>query len=406
MSSDEDVAKCKNIEVFEDPGDFYFVKYSSIRNHHDKRFLRKICSACPGTVPWVATEKVHGVHFSIVVRRDNESEKGDINHITSGGGYRLCAGRRTGFVTKEEVFHNYEEVIEKYVGSAIKAFEFIVEEELCNFELMQLSIHGELFGGEYPHNDVERIETTAAVQKGLYYSNQNDFIAFDLHTGGDGGGYLDYADIVKVCRHSGFLYSEPLHEGTLEELLSLDNTFETVLPQKLYGLPRLEDNIAEGFVLRPTQEIRLPNGERAILKSKTHRFAEIDGSIRPFTECQEYPGKLKSKSSEMSKGGEKNIGGLEENAIILNRSRDVNVVWRALCTYVTRPRLANVMSKKNYSKKEVVHALASDALEEFSRSHNDERVLGMYIDLSAKDTDTVEKLLENASRNLVQLCFA
>lgn len=64
---------------------------------------------------------------------------------------------------------------------------------------------GELFGGAYPSAEVEAIEGLQAIQTGVYYSNEIQFIAFDVRISTDENGskkslYLDFSDIFDLAK--------------------------------------------------------------------------------------------------------------------------------------------------------------------------------------------------------------
>lgn len=48
---------------------------------------------------------------------------------------------------------------------------------------------------------------------------------------------------------------------------------------KLYGLPTIEDNIVEGFIIKAIPEIKNKFGERFIIKYKTKKFSEIENAV-------------------------------------------------------------------------------------------------------------------------------
>ena len=76
----------------------------------------------------------------------------------------------------------------------------------------------------------------------------------------------------------GFLYSEPMKTGMLQDMLSLELGFETTLPAK-FGLPPLVDekNTAEGVVIKPLKNLVLDTSkgpQRVIFKRKADQFQE------------------------------------------------------------------------------------------------------------------------------------
>ena len=355
-----------------DPGRFYFHKYDEMGSHNDNRYMGKVFELnCPRDADWVAMEKVHGAHFCIMVREVGKSKDGQIR-------YGVQAAKRTTMLDERERFMNFQEVLDEYRAQAISAFQYVQQHKLSHGKtLHQLSIHGELFGGVYPHRDVKRVESAVAIQKGLYYSNKNDFYAYDLF---DGYTYIDYDVCIEVFEHSKLLYAEPMHRGPLYKLIDLDNTFNTSIPEKIYNLPSLKDNIAEGFVFKPVKTMYFSNGKRVIIKSKTDLFQEVDTSIEP------------SLWRKPKKGARR-----EEKVL----SPAVDEVWSALCTYITVQRLDNVGSK-GYKGIERTAPLIEDAMKDFLNCHNDVEIVKKYRRLSAEDAKQVKKLLAGACRLLVK----
>lgn len=160
---------------------------------------------------WVVTEKIHG---------------SNITFYTNGRDIRMA--KRTSILTESEAlkFYNCNDVKAKYEKSIFRAFELAKE---LNPEMKTLRIHGEIFGGVYPHKSVPRDTKAMKVQAGVYYCPHNEFYAFDLH---DGTKYLDYDVAVKIFAEAKFFYAEPLFIGSLDDALKYPNTFQTTLPAK------------------------------------------------------------------------------------------------------------------------------------------------------------------------------
>ena len=82
-----------------------------------------------------------------------------------------------------------------------------------------------------------------------------------------------------VCKGTKFLVTEPLARGKLCDVIDYNPYFETTLPDRL-GLPKVDDNIAEGVVIKPIKDMTLNSGKRIIIKKKNERFAEITGVVK------------------------------------------------------------------------------------------------------------------------------
>jgi len=141
------------------------------------------------------------------------------------------------------------------------------------------TVFGELFGGMYPHKDVPKEVGTVHVQKGVYYCPNIRFYAFDIFV--PGRSYLDWPAFETVCKGADLLYSKPLGRGCFDDLLKLFDiqTFKSTLPAQ-FGLPELENNVAEGVVLKPIKNTWMPKGGRVIIKFKSERFKEVSGVIK------------------------------------------------------------------------------------------------------------------------------
>ena len=227
--------------------DVKFKKFSDVENSYHEKFFSKV-KGLGDTGNWVALEKVHGSNFSFIVSPNS-----------------LRVAKRTSILEEGTNFNgiNYEKLIEKYREPCQKLFSILMSEN-CQ----QITIFGEIFGGIYeglPTKD------TNHVQKGVYYFNEIEFYAFDIWNGKQ---YLNYDECMKLFEECNFFYAKPIFTGTLEEVLKISNTFESTIPE-LLGMPKLENNIAEGLVLKPIKSFYLPSGKRVILKSKTPQFSEV-----------------------------------------------------------------------------------------------------------------------------------
>lgn len=309
-----------------------FRKYSKIINYESDLLMREIINAgyTDDTYEWVMTEKVHGANFSFSVTGETV----------------LCA-KRSGYLSDDARFYNFQHVKNELSASIQKAFSLI---KLESPEVEQVVFYGELFGGLYPHPDVPRDSRFTHVQKGVYYSPAVHFYLFDIFV--KGKSFMDLDNFLKIAQNSGFIYSKPLKRGKFAELIAFNvNSFVSTLPSQL-GYPELpQSNIAEGVVLKLVHNKYVKSG-RVMVKIKSEAFKEVTGVYN--TKKNSEP-KLKLKS-ESKVSLPKNLQDLYDN----------------LLRYVTENRLRNVLSKigpvttgnKEFSK--VVGSLAKDTLEDFS----------------------------------------
>jgi len=231
-----------------------FKKYNSIENTFDKDFMEKIRLEELDKQEFVVQEKVHGSNFCFVT-----------------DGTIVSAGKRTGFIETDEKFYDYEELLETYKQRVTTLFS-VVKTEHPDAQI--LTIFGEMFGGKYPHPEVKNNNNTMVIQKGVHYCPQHEFYAFDLYVSVSETGYfLAHDEANKLFEQGGFFYAKPLFRGSFADCLKYPNEFPSQISVWL-GLPRIDDNICEGVVIRPIVPCYMRNGTRVLLKSKNERFAE------------------------------------------------------------------------------------------------------------------------------------
>jgi Rnl2 family RNA ligase len=231
-----------------------FKKYTSIENTFDKEFVEKVRTEVSDKQEFIVQQKVHGSNTCFVT-----------------DGKTVNFGKRTGFVEDGEKFYDYEKLFERYTQKVTSLFS-IVKEHIS--DIKTLTVFGEMFGGKYPHPDVKNDSKTVVIQKGVFYSPNHEFYAFDLYVNTEESGcYLTVDESNAFFERGGFFYAKTLFRGTLDQCLQYPNNAPSKISEWL-GLPPLEDNICEGIVIRPVEPTYLSNGARVLLKNKNARFAE------------------------------------------------------------------------------------------------------------------------------------
>lgn len=173
---------------------------------------------------------------------------------------------------------------DKYKDNIAKLFSLLAEpDRLASITgtndsvLERIMVYGELFGGVYPHKDVEDFGFLH-VQKGVYYCPQIEFFAFDVSvkvTGKD-AQWINYDLAMDLFDQTELFYAKPLHTGTLKECLDYDIKFNSTIPA-LLGLPALPKNQCEGIVVKTVEPHFYGHQNiRAIFKKKNEKFAEIN----------------------------------------------------------------------------------------------------------------------------------
>lgn len=244
-----------------------FKEYKSIPNHYNLKFIEAVRKYIP-PCEWVATEKIHGANFSITT-----------------DGTSVLYGKRSSYLGSNSlsIFYNSNRIQEKYEQTAIQLFHAIKEHVDVSF----IRIYGEICGGGYQlcgrHNGIFRQQSnTKMVQKEIQYSPDNEFIAFDIYLHLDQENYsiMNVDQMIEMCKQCGLPCVDILHRGSFEELLLLNPVFLTTIPQKFY-LPPLEDNFAEGFVIRPNVAMSFPDKDPVIFKLKSPKFTEKAAVKKP-----------------------------------------------------------------------------------------------------------------------------
>lgn len=295
-----------------------FEKYSSLENHYNGKFIEKIRNAgFDVTEPWVAREKIHGTNFSIIIERD-----------------AVTCAKRTGPILPAEDFFGYEIVLKKY-NDSIKAVQHTIKEG------SSMQIFGEFAGG--------------GIQKGVDYG-EKDFYVFDIlvKTAEGTNQFVDDYMMEQICNTFGFKLAPLLGRGKFDDLIQLPNMLDVVVNdynklaeedllqanRKVWPVVVAEDNIAEGYVLKPCYPKFFPNGARVAIKCKNSKFSEKAKSDKPI--------KAKAVLTDVDK-----------------------VALSTLAAYATLNRVNNVISKigqvgpKDFGK--VLGLTVQDILEEAGR---------------------------------------
>lgn len=308
-----------------------FNKYNSIENSYNTKFIEKIYDNGFHKEEWLAMEKIHGANFSIIVNND---------------GATYC--RRTNILKENEGFFNYQNVVKQNEKIYIEIFEYL---KTKYEDIIQIQIYGEIFGGKYIHAEVKKNTKVSQVQTEISYNPDIKFIIFDISYRKNKDEYTTYIphdEVIDIATKHNLLYSKILHRGTLDEMLKLNPLFETTIPE-LFGLPKIDNNVAEGYVLKPNKNIFFNSGSRVILKHKNEIFKE-----------KKTDGKTDGKTTETT---EKTINSFDTDKKIM-------------FSYLNENRLASVKSKltdeENLNKDFVIEKLVEDAIDDIKKEHDRE----------------------------------
>lgn len=336
-----------------------FVKYSSLTNHYEGKFINGvIMNGLTGGV-WVAREKIHGANFSL---------------ITSDG-IKVIPAKRSGEILPTEQFYGCEPVVAKYSESVRKLWEMISTARQISGvydEELVIQVYGEFAG--------------RGVQKDVDYG-EKDFYVFDIRMNGK---FLHDNMVANYASAVGLKMAPLLAYGTFDEIRALPITFDSVvnlansgaIPPQHNGVePEFKnfmtlkdgegENIAEGFVMKPVAPAFMPNGERVAIKCKTTKFTE-----------------------------KKNKQANRFNAPVALSESDTAKLNEFTC-YLTENRVKNVLSKidsANLTAKDfgrIMGLTVQDALEEIERNY------GPFLEQFENPT-LAKKSFTNEASNLVR----
>ena len=246
----------------------YLNKYQKIADTLDKYSYSKNDSKLIKKIKWVVMEKVHGSNFSIYY------EKGNITF-----------SKRNNKLKENEWFYNYHLIKEKLMLYTNQLARLLDNDNFI--------IYGELFGGFYPKDTKNwngpiprRINTKGisvipfeerAIQEGIYYSNNIEYMVFDIFINNK---FMDYQNMIEVLKETDFFYAQPLLIDSYEKVLKFNINFDSKIPKQLNyeELPK-NTNIAEGIVIKPITNIYVKNKSdqdvRCLIKIKNKKFLEV-----------------------------------------------------------------------------------------------------------------------------------
>ena len=253
----------------------HFHKYSEIDNL-TPAWIQAVreCGFDKECAEWVCAVKMDGANFQIAIDENN-----DIHY-----------GSRNQELGRYDNFNGYQHVVarDQLDEKARKLKQLWVESQHgtesglvlvgANIYPVTICIYGEFIGGCYRHKDVAPDQGATKLQGRVNYCPDNRWVPFDIfvyiHTPTGCGYYLSPDDVAFFCNNAG-LYSQMIaFRGTFDEAISYPNDFQDEIGHLMFGLPKLEENVVEGTVIKPARELRFPNGERVIIKNKNRIFLE------------------------------------------------------------------------------------------------------------------------------------
>ncbi len=338
-----------------------FKKYSEIDNSYQKKIINQIYENGFGNndIEYVVTEKVDGANFSVTIDENN----------------KCYYAKRTQFLEYDDTFYSYEYMLarEHLEEKARKI------KEILNIDA--LTIYGELAGGKYIHPDVKS-EKISAVQARIQYAPFLFFYAFDIVIVKDEQRkYLNENEFDQLCKEVNLTRSIVIYKGTFKECLEISPEFESKVPS-MFNLPPIENNIAEGVVIKPIYPLWFNNGSRVIIKNKNQKFAE----------------KMKCKTGKREKFQKASMTDIEIN------------IFNKLLEYRTESRLYSVLSKignitnKDFGK--ILGLFIQDLLNDFNKENLEEvKILQEQNDINQFNFKKIMKKLQENIKDWIRPFF-
>lgn len=276
-----------------------FIKYNSIENATNKMILDFLESPLhDANDEWCVMEKVHGSNFSII---------GDKNG-------NLIPAKRTDTLSMTSNFFNFQRVFDKYETGLKELVNDVYKLETTIGEpVTKVQIFGELCGGDYPN--MPQIPNAKKVQKEVSYSNDTEFIVYDIRmfTCDNKYFFVDYDVVVELCNKHNIHVIPIIYRGNFRDCLRWSNEHNEDPSEiwKIFGMPfEAEDNIREGNVLKPVHKTIFKGDHRIIFKDKNEKFKERKSTKKP-KEVVQYSDALY------------NVLGIAESMICVNRFNSV-----------------------------------------------------------------------------------
>lgn len=312
---------------------------------------------------WVVTEKVHGANFSFIYENGN-----------------LKFAKRKEYLSWADDFFGFQLVVNKLEDRILRLFEKLSSEIVAE----KYIIYGELFGGKYPHPEVEPVKDLYAIQTGVYYTPSIEFCAFDLALETDGIAskyYLDYETAVSYFEQFGIFYAKPLFIGKFNEALNFNIRINSSVPKE-FNLPELKENLIEGVVVKPFNQTDHTLFSRPVVKLKNPEFDEED----KFHEAEKWsfiPG-------------------------ISSKTEDLSFIVEELRNYITLNRLKSAVSKTGkpdignpQRMSEIKTELLEDAITDFNENNNH-----LLKDLSESEKDWIRERIHAEINRFIPLHLA
>lgn len=322
-----------------------FKEYCHIENSYQEKLINYLMFNCAANMKCVCTVKIDGSNFQVGVDENDN----------------VWFGSRNREIQPNEDFQNWQRPIERMnVVSKIRQ----IKAELGAKTVL---IYGELCGGLYRHPEVAVVKDAVRIQGRIDYSPDNQWIVFDALVDDK---YMNQLQLQELCKRYELPFVGIKFIGTLDECLKFPCEFNDTTGHDLWGLPIIENNTAEGVVIKSVEDVRLPNGSRVIVKNKTPKYKE--------------------RIRETKKNSQPGVNELEAE-------------WLAKFEeYFTESRVYSVVSKlgNKFDFGTLMKGFVHDVITDFREDYKDELV-PLENSMDPKDF-SFDKIVKFATKNAVQ----
>lgn len=249
-----------------------FKKYSEIENTYNSSIIDKIRfnNLDAPSIMYGCYRKLDGSNLQFSIDEQGSLQVGSRNQLVTGTNFMnwKAVAKRDGI--KEKL---------SYIKSEIAMFHINNERlndwlKTININKFSLTMFGEICGGLYRHPDVERDNTSVRIQGRIDYSPSNQWVPFDLRLTCSGSSFIVDMDLLKnLCDMANLKCQIEEFRGTFDECLNFSPVFNDDTGHRFWGLPIIENNVAEGVVIKPIIPTFIGES-RIILKNKNPKYKE------------------------------------------------------------------------------------------------------------------------------------
>jgi Rnl2 family RNA ligase len=178
----------------------------------------------PG-MTFLVTEKLHGTNMQMRISTDGE----------------ITAYRRNDQLREGEKFYEWERIVTEHRDKL---------RDMANGK--EIALFGEIIGGYYPGHPSRKVDQKP-VQKQIYYCPEYEFVAFDVYDFTT-QTFWGFDELLDGCKSHGIRVVEPWYRHmNLVDIIAIDHNAEQSRMPYVFGLPPIENNVIEGWVIRPEQ---------------------------------------------------------------------------------------------------------------------------------------------------------